>query len=168
MILRQQVLRAFALGLIQVGGLWECDGDGLGKGGSAMTRALLSPADIDECANETLCGSHAFCDNTDGSFRCLCDSGYENLPPGQDCVGKSHSVLLARCLHADPVPVPVSPAHGSLQPLCCTDQSVHISVGVSLPGRGWEKSFPCGSLRIPSNGRCSQVGGAMSKGKRGK
>ncbi|XP_039389695.1 latent-transforming growth factor beta-binding protein 2 isoform X6 [Mauremys reevesii] len=50
--------------------------------------------DIDECANETLCGSHAFCDNTDGSFRCLCDSGYENLPPGQDCVDVNECELM--------------------------------------------------------------------------
>ncbi|MED6269631.1 hypothetical protein CHARACLAT_001530 [Characodon lateralis] len=38
-------------------------------------------ADIDECNNETICGSHGFCENTDGSFRCQCDRGYTN-PPG--------------------------------------------------------------------------------------
>ncbi|XP_075782988.1 latent-transforming growth factor beta-binding protein 2 isoform X2 [Pelodiscus sinensis] len=54
--------------------------------------------DIDECANETLCGSHAFCDNTDGSFRCLCDSGYENWLPGQDCVDVNEcELMLAVC-----------------------------------------------------------------------
>ncbi|XP_047466736.1 latent-transforming growth factor beta-binding protein 2-like [Mugil cephalus] len=37
--------------------------------------------DIDECANETICGNHGFCENTDGSFRCQCDRGYTN-PPG--------------------------------------------------------------------------------------
>ncbi|KAK5857298.1 hypothetical protein PBY51_010553 [Eleginops maclovinus] len=37
--------------------------------------------DIDECVNETICGNHGFCENTDGSFRCQCDQGYDN-PPG--------------------------------------------------------------------------------------
>ncbi|XP_068194619.1 latent-transforming growth factor beta-binding protein 2-like isoform X2 [Antennarius striatus] len=37
--------------------------------------------DIDECVNETICGKHGFCENTDGSFRCQCDQGYTN-PPG--------------------------------------------------------------------------------------
>ncbi|KAF1374953.1 hypothetical protein PFLUV_G00234380 [Perca fluviatilis] len=36
--------------------------------------------DIDECVNETICGKHGFCENTDGSFRCQCDQGYTNLP----------------------------------------------------------------------------------------
>lgn len=56
-------------------------------------------ADIDECANETLCGSHGFCDNTVGSFHCLCDRGYTNSPSSHDCIGKSHSAFIdAHCL----------------------------------------------------------------------
>ncbi|KAJ6661295.1 hypothetical protein lerEdw1_015432 [Lerista edwardsae] len=50
--------------------------------------------DIDECANETVCGSHAFCDNTEGSFRCLCDRGYENSPLGHDCVDVNECELM--------------------------------------------------------------------------
>ncbi|CAF98952.1 unnamed protein product, partial [Tetraodon nigroviridis] len=37
--------------------------------------------DIDECANDTICGNHGFCENTNGSFLCHCDQGYTN-PPG--------------------------------------------------------------------------------------
>ncbi|KAG7510151.1 latent-transforming growth factor beta-binding protein 2 [Solea senegalensis] len=37
--------------------------------------------DIDECVNETICGTHGFCENTDGSFHCQCYQGYTN-PPG--------------------------------------------------------------------------------------
>ncbi|XP_077414400.1 latent-transforming growth factor beta-binding protein 2-like isoform X2 [Vanacampus margaritifer] len=37
--------------------------------------------DVDECLNQTICGSHGFCENTDGSYRCECDLGYSN-PPG--------------------------------------------------------------------------------------
>lgn len=46
------------------------------------------PTDIDECANDTVCGNHGFCDNMDGSFRCLCDQGFETSPSGWDCVGE--------------------------------------------------------------------------------
>ncbi|XP_077394293.1 latent-transforming growth factor beta-binding protein 2-like isoform X2 [Festucalex cinctus] len=34
--------------------------------------------DVDECLNQTICGSHGFCENTDGSYRCECDLGYSN------------------------------------------------------------------------------------------
>ncbi|XP_061553324.1 latent-transforming growth factor beta-binding protein 1-like isoform X1 [Phycodurus eques] len=37
--------------------------------------------DVDECLNQTICGSHGFCENTDGAYRCECDLGYSN-PPG--------------------------------------------------------------------------------------
>uniref|UniRef100_A0A4X2LSH4 Latent-transforming growth factor beta-binding protein 2 n=1 Tax=Vombatus ursinus TaxID=29139 RepID=A0A4X2LSH4_VOMUR len=50
--------------------------------------------DIDECANETLCGNHGFCDNTDGSFRCLCDRGYESSPSGWDCIDVNECELM--------------------------------------------------------------------------
>lgn len=42
--------------------------------------------DTDECANETLCGSHGFCENTLGSFLCICHLGYQNLPGENGCV----------------------------------------------------------------------------------
>ncbi|XP_057398637.1 latent-transforming growth factor beta-binding protein 2 isoform X9 [Balaenoptera acutorostrata] len=55
-------------------------------------------ADIDECANDTMCGSHGFCDNTDGSFRCLCDQGFETSPSGWDCVDVNEcELMLAVC-----------------------------------------------------------------------
>ncbi|KAI1237728.1 hypothetical protein IHE44_0013814 [Lamprotornis superbus] len=50
--------------------------------------------DIDECANETLCGSHGFCENSDGSFRCLCDRGYENSPSGHYCIDVNECELM--------------------------------------------------------------------------
>ncbi|XP_036769090.2 latent-transforming growth factor beta-binding protein 2 isoform X4 [Manis pentadactyla] len=62
----------------------------------------LAPAgdciDIDECANDTMCGSHGFCDNTDGSFRCLCDQGFETSSSGWDCVDVNEcELMLAVC-----------------------------------------------------------------------
>uniref|UniRef100_A0A8C2V721 Latent-transforming growth factor beta-binding protein 2 n=1 Tax=Chinchilla lanigera TaxID=34839 RepID=A0A8C2V721_CHILA len=54
--------------------------------------------DVDECANDTVCGSHGFCDNTDGSFRCLCDQGFETSPSGWDCVDVNEcELMLAVC-----------------------------------------------------------------------
>lgn len=64
-------------------------GSPLGEVRSGAIPALCSATDIDECANETLCGSHGFCENSDGSFRCLCDRGYESSPSGHYCVGES-------------------------------------------------------------------------------
>ncbi|KAM3594381.1 uncharacterized protein V6R79_006868 [Siganus canaliculatus] len=55
--------------------------------------------DIDECLNETICGNHGFCKNTDGSFRCECDQGYTN-PPGDEskCVDVNECEMsLALC-----------------------------------------------------------------------
>lgn len=87
-------------------------GDPLGKVGSGAIPALHSAADIDECANETLCGSHGFCENSEGSFRCLCDRGYESSPSGHYCIGESPAITL-----------PVSQGHPSanarpVSPLC--------------------------------------------------
>uniref|UniRef100_A0A671QWH7 Latent-transforming growth factor beta-binding protein 1 n=1 Tax=Sinocyclocheilus anshuiensis TaxID=1608454 RepID=A0A671QWH7_9TELE len=42
--------------------------------------------DINECANETVCGHHAFCQNLIGTYQCLCDQGYESTGDGQMCV----------------------------------------------------------------------------------
>ncbi|KAM9842615.1 latent-transforming growth factor beta-binding protein 2-like [Aulostomus maculatus] len=55
--------------------------------------------DINECVNETICGNHGFCENTDGSFRCQCDQGYTN-PPGDSskCVDVNECEMsLALC-----------------------------------------------------------------------
>lgn len=45
-------------------------------------------ADIDECVNNTVCDRHGFCDNTAGSFRCLCYQGFQAPQDGQGCVGE--------------------------------------------------------------------------------
>ncbi|KAK6487718.1 latent-transforming growth factor beta-binding protein 4-like isoform X1 [Huso huso] len=42
--------------------------------------------DINECANDTVCGDHAFCQNLIGSYQCLCDQGYEAGRNGRSCV----------------------------------------------------------------------------------
>lgn len=67
--------------------------------GSRVIAVIPATADIDECANETLCGSHGFCENSDGSFRCLCDRGYESSPSGHYCVGELLSAVPVPCYH---------------------------------------------------------------------
>ncbi|XP_052425357.1 protein disulfide isomerase CRELD1 [Carassius gibelio] len=45
---------------------------------SSGMRCIVSPADIDECAEEVLAcpGVSMFCENTEGSFHCQCAVGY--------------------------------------------------------------------------------------------
>ncbi|XP_034349157.2 latent-transforming growth factor beta-binding protein 1-like, partial [Arvicanthis niloticus] len=52
-------------------------------------------ADIDECVNNTVCDSHGFCDNTAGSFRCLCYQGFQAPQDGQGCVDVNECELLS-------------------------------------------------------------------------
>ena len=46
-----------------------------------------------------ICGLHAHCNNTVGSYECVCDDGYEELEDGhaedvnKGCVGKCACVL---------------------------------------------------------------------------
>ncbi|KAM4696305.1 latent-transforming growth factor beta-binding protein 4 [Rhinophrynus dorsalis] len=42
--------------------------------------------DINECANSTICGDNAECQNLIGSYRCTCNWGHEMSREGQHCV----------------------------------------------------------------------------------
>ncbi|XP_035535558.1 latent-transforming growth factor beta-binding protein 4-like [Morone saxatilis] len=46
-----------------------------------------SCVDIDECANQTVCGEHAFCQNLQGTYLCACHQGFTSTADGKDCVG---------------------------------------------------------------------------------
>ena len=41
--------------------------------------------DINECFDEKLCDQKARCTNTDGSYKCTCESGY--IENGLTCTG---------------------------------------------------------------------------------
>lgn len=44
--------------------------------------------DINECSNSSLCsGASANCTNTDGSYFCTCNQGYEKPEAGAECAG---------------------------------------------------------------------------------
>ena len=44
--------------------------------------------DNNECDNSDTCDEHASCVNTDGSFQCTCNEGFEG--DGHLCTGKVH------------------------------------------------------------------------------
>ena len=44
------------------------------------------PLDVDECVVGGVCGTHAVCVNTVGSYTCPCVSGYAD--GGGECVGE--------------------------------------------------------------------------------
>ena len=46
----------------------------------------MSLIDIDECLEEKPCDINADCVNVDGSFGCLCRTGYSGI--GSSCTGK--------------------------------------------------------------------------------
>lgn len=47
-----------------------------------------SPADIDECIMNGVMCRNGRCVNTDGSFQCICNAGFEITPDGKNCVGE--------------------------------------------------------------------------------
>ena len=45
-------------------------------------------SDIDECElNSTLCGQNSMCENTEGSFLCVCSAGYRLIDETHQCQG---------------------------------------------------------------------------------
>ena len=54
--------------------------------------------DNDECAEETHdCHKHAFCNDTDGSFNCTCETGYSG--DGKSCHGQFAIFPYSTCIH---------------------------------------------------------------------
>ncbi|XP_060779562.1 latent-transforming growth factor beta-binding protein 4 isoform X4 [Neoarius graeffei] len=63
--------------------------------------------DINECANESVCGHHMFCRNLIGTYQCICDQGYETAQDGRSCVDINECVVMvgvcgaARCWNVE-------------------------------------------------------------------
>ena len=51
---------------------------------------LSDPTDINECQHNNGNCDHS-CTNTNGSYVCSCNMGYELSPDGHTCTGKQHS-----------------------------------------------------------------------------
>lgn len=47
--------------------------------------------DIDECIQNGVLCKNGRCVNTDGSFQCICNAGFELTTDGKNCVGKISS-----------------------------------------------------------------------------
>ena len=57
------------------------------QGTYCLILTLFSVKDFDECeVHQDDCGQHATCVNTDGSFYCTCNDGYDG--DGRTCEGK--------------------------------------------------------------------------------
>lgn len=54
-----------------------------------------SPSDIDECIQNGVLCKNGRCVNTDGSFQCICNAGFELTTDGKNCVGKNSSSYMA-------------------------------------------------------------------------
>ncbi|XP_061073007.1 latent-transforming growth factor beta-binding protein 4 [Conger conger] len=50
--------------------------------------------DINECANKTVCGEHAFCQNLIGTYQCMCDQGYEATGDDRGCADENECVTM--------------------------------------------------------------------------
>lgn len=48
---------------------------------------LINILDVDECAQAIVCHTHAFCNNTVGSYNCACQPGFEGN--GTRCDGNT-------------------------------------------------------------------------------
>ncbi|XP_070987047.1 latent-transforming growth factor beta-binding protein 4-like [Oncorhynchus clarkii lewisi] len=101
--------------------------------------------DINECANETVCGEHAFCQNLIGTYQCMCDQGYTATSDGKGCVDENECETMqgvcgaARCENVD----------GSFMCEC--------------PGEGEEFDTRSGQcLSTPRPGRPAYPGGSSS------
>lgn len=56
---------------------------------------LISP-DIDECIQNGVLCKNGRCVNTDGSFQCICNAGFELTTDGKNCVGMESACSLAK------------------------------------------------------------------------
>ncbi|XP_042373017.1 latent-transforming growth factor beta-binding protein 4-like, partial [Plectropomus leopardus] len=54
-----------------------------------------SCVDVNECANQTVCGEHAFCQNLIGTYLCVCDQGFTSTADRKACADEDECVSLA-------------------------------------------------------------------------
>lgn len=53
---------------------------------------ICSLLDINECALDPDICQNGICENLKGSYRCMCNIGYESDTSGKNCVGESAGV----------------------------------------------------------------------------
>lgn len=94
---------------------------------------LTLPLDVDECETEVCPGEHKQCENTEGSYRCVCAEGYKQMEgvcvkeqiPGEPCGGpqtpeEGRSSSRGRAGSPRPCPIPTAttplPQKAALRP----------------------------------------------------
>jgi len=55
---------------------------------------FISYIDIDECTQSNG-GCIQICNNTYGSYRCICEEGYRLAPDGFSCIGMTTTVIIS-------------------------------------------------------------------------
>ena len=55
---------------------------------------LICNIDINECSDDDSNGCNQICTNTDGSYACYCNTGYELGIDDETCIGKSYSLSI--------------------------------------------------------------------------
>ena len=66
--------------------------------------SFLYNSDINECLSNNG-GCHHNCNDSDGSYSCFCNDGYQLNSDGRNCEGrlKMMSINLMRCMYSTPV-----------------------------------------------------------------
>lgn len=64
-----------------------------------MLMCFFSGPDINECALDPDICPNGICENLRGTYKCICNSGYEVDSTGKNCVGKKLHCFLTHFRH---------------------------------------------------------------------
>ncbi|KAL0972864.1 hypothetical protein UPYG_G00195680 [Umbra pygmaea] len=120
--------------------------------------------DINECANETMCGEHAFCQNLIGTYQCICDQAYTPTMDGKRCVDENECETMqgvcgpARCVNLEGSFDCECPREGEEYDTASGQcLSRHPSGSPMFPGGSSSTTSILGPQRWPDTSRVSQL-----------
>ncbi|KAH0628173.1 hypothetical protein JD844_009001 [Phrynosoma platyrhinos] len=76
-------------------------GAGVGTGGQSPTGngPIITGLNVDECIQNGVLCKNGRCVNTDGSFQCICNAGFELTTDGKNCVDHDECTTTNMCLN---------------------------------------------------------------------